>query len=36
MAILRRNTADAPRVLRKDRTGMDPVKVGAIVDRRRR
>ena len=31
MAILRRNKADAPRVLRKDRTGMDPVRVGALV-----
>jgi virulence factor Mce-like protein len=31
MARLRRNKADAPRVLRKDRTGADPVKVGAIV-----
>ena len=31
MAILRRNKADAPRVLRKDRTGADPVKVGAFI-----
>ncbi len=31
MAILRRNKADAPRVLRKDRTGASPVVVGGLV-----
>jgi virulence factor Mce-like protein len=31
MALLRRNKADAPRVLRKDRTGADPFVVGALT-----
>jgi virulence factor Mce-like protein len=31
MALLRRNKADAPRVLRKDRTGADPFVVGAVT-----
>ena len=31
MALLRRNRADAPRVLRKDRTGASAFAVGAVT-----